>query len=222
MSNTWSPYALKYDPVKIGSIDGTDTYPHDHGIVRASSANFQPNVSKLKNPKLTLFVSKLDGSVTEKDLEKVFSRYGDVKRVSLVRDIVTGFSKRYCFVEFKDVRECERARRKTHKTILKNKEILVDFECQQTLPGWVPRRLGGGFGGRKESGQLRFGCLDRPWKKPIALQYADQEFQRKQDSHRNNHESLSKREERESESWRHERHHHREDHNERSSKRQKR
>ena len=27
--------------------------------------------------------------------------------------------------------------------------------------------LGGGFGGRKESGQLRFGCIDRPWKKPI-------------------------------------------------------
>ena len=26
---------------------------------------------------------------------------------------------------------------------------------------------GGGFGGRKESGQLRFGCIDRPWKKPI-------------------------------------------------------
>lgn len=26
--------------------------------------------------------------------------------------------------------------------------------------------LGGGFGGRKESGQLRFGCIDRPWKIP--------------------------------------------------------
>ena len=26
---------------------------------------------------------------------------------------------------------------------------------------------GGGFGGRKESGQLRFGCIDRPWKKHI-------------------------------------------------------
>ena len=85
MSNTWSPYALKYDPVKIGSIDGTDTYPHDHGIVRASSANFQPNVSKLKNPKLTLFVSKLDGSVTEKDLEKVFITEKDLYRNKFIQ-----------------------------------------------------------------------------------------------------------------------------------------
>jgi len=27
--------------------------------------------------------------------------------------------------------------------------------------------LGGGFGGRKESGQLRFGGKDRPFKRPI-------------------------------------------------------
>jgi len=71
MSKSWSPYAVTYDPIKVGSIDGTDTYPHDHGIVRACSANFQPNVSKLKEPKLTLFVSRLDLSVTEKDLKKV-------------------------------------------------------------------------------------------------------------------------------------------------------
>lgn len=29
--------------------------------------------------------------------------------------------------------------------------------------------LGGGLGGRKESGQLRFGCRDRPFRKPIPL-----------------------------------------------------
>lgn len=74
MSNSWSPYALTYNPIKVGSIDGTDTYPHDHGIVRACSASFHPNVSKLKNPKLTLFVSRLDRSITEKDLEKVLFR----------------------------------------------------------------------------------------------------------------------------------------------------
>lgn len=27
--------------------------------------------------------------------------------------------------------------------------------------------LGGGFGGKKESGQLRFGGMDRPFKRPI-------------------------------------------------------
>lgn len=173
----------------------------------------------------------------------MFERYGAIKSVSLIRDIVTGFSRRYAFIEFKDSHECERARRKTHKTILNGKEILVDFECQQTLPGWVPRRLGiplsllcsnlkmivfydsgGGFGGRKESGQLRFGCLDRPWKKPIALQYADQEFQTKYDKDLYKHESSSRHTSNNSE--KHGRHHHHErkrhgSHREDSSKKRK-
>lgn len=34
------------------------------------------------------------------------------------------------------------------------------------MKGWKPRRLGGGFGGRKESGQLRFGGRARPFQKP--------------------------------------------------------
>ena len=45
--------------------------------------------------------------------------------------------------------------------------VVVEFECERELPGWMPRRLGGGLGGRKESGQLRFGGRDRPFKKPM-------------------------------------------------------
>ena len=53
---------------------------------------------------------------------------------------------------------------------LDDKQLLVELECERTLTGWVPRRLGGGFGGRKEAGQLRFGGLDRPFRKPIIVQ----------------------------------------------------
>ena len=45
----------------------------------------------------------------------------------------------------------------------------VDMEVARTLPGWVPRRLGGGFSGKKESGQLRFGGIDRPFRRPIIV-----------------------------------------------------
>lgn len=45
-------------------------------------------------------------------------------------------------MEFKSRHDCHLARSKEHKTILNGKEILVDFECQNTLPGWIPRRLG--------------------------------------------------------------------------------
>ena len=64
-----------------------------------------------------------------------------------------------------------------------NSQVFVDMECERTLPGWKPRRLGllhsikihttwmlmlgGGLGGKKESGQLRFGGKDRPFRKPM-------------------------------------------------------
>ena len=48
-------------------------------------------------------------------------------------------------------------------------QILVDFMREQTVPGWVPRRLGGGVGGRKQSGQMRFGGRDCPFRAPFDI-----------------------------------------------------
>lgn len=48
-------------------------------------------------------------------------------------------------------------------------EIIVDNEHERRMDGWKPRRLGGGFGGKKESGQLRFGCHARPFQKPYDI-----------------------------------------------------
>lgn len=54
-----------------------------------------------------------------------------------------------------------------NKKIIDGRTILVDRERERIHPGWVPRRLGGGLGGKKESGQLRFGGRDRPHRSPI-------------------------------------------------------
>lgn len=40
-SSKWEPIARVYDPLKAGSIDGTDTIPHDHGILRAMQVCFK-------------------------------------------------------------------------------------------------------------------------------------------------------------------------------------
>ncbi|CAF4064278.1 unnamed protein product [Rotaria sp. Silwood1] len=40
---------------------------------------------------------------------------------------------------------------------------------QKKLFGWKPRRCGGGLGGKKQSGQLRFGGSQRPFKKPFHI-----------------------------------------------------
>lgn len=165
----WSPIAKVYDPLKAGSIDGTDVEPHDRAVWRAMSAQYKPNKGVIGDPLLTLFVSRLNPLTTEEKLHQVFSKYGDIQRLRLVRDIVTGLSKRYAFVEYKEERSVVRARRDANKLVVDQQEVFVDFEQERTLKGWVPRRLGGGQGGKKESGQLRFGGRDRPFRKPINL-----------------------------------------------------
>uniref|UniRef100_A0A2R5LJ47 U11/U12 small nuclear ribonucleoprotein 35 kDa protein n=1 Tax=Ornithodoros turicata TaxID=34597 RepID=A0A2R5LJ47_9ACAR len=164
----WTPIPRTYDPLKAGSIDGTDVKPHDHGIVRAMEATYKTNKHVEGDPESTLFVARLNPSTTEERLHKYFSRYGEVKRCHLVRDVITGFSKCYGFVEFYDKRDAVEAN-DVNQDYIDEYKIFVDFERERILPGWIPRRLGGGFGGKKESGQLRFGGRDRPFKKPIIL-----------------------------------------------------
>ncbi|TDH73463.1 hypothetical protein CCR75_002061 [Bremia lactucae] len=161
-------FAEDYVPAQIGSIDGTDTIPHDKGLVRASNASFDatkdPNVQG--NPYSTLFVARLSYETLESSIQKHFTRYGPVRRLRLVRDKKSGMSKGYAFVEFKHERDFERAYRQAHQSVIDGAAILVDFERSRAMKGWKPRRLGGGLGGKKESGQLRFGGRNQPFKPP--------------------------------------------------------
>lgn len=155
--------------MRCGSIDGTDVIPHDRAIVRAISANYRPNKGVIGDPHCTLFVGRLNKTTSERSVEAKFSAFAPVRRVRLVRDVVTGFSRGYAFVEFYDERTTKDVCREADGLELDDKKLLIELECERTLPGWVPRRLGGGFGGRKEAGQLRFGGHDRPFRKPIFL-----------------------------------------------------
>ena len=58
-----------------------------------------------------------------------------------------------------------------HRKEIDGRKILVDIERERVQPGWVPRRLGGGLGGKKESGQLRFGGRDRPHRTPMLYKH---------------------------------------------------
>ncbi|XP_053556482.1 U11/U12 small nuclear ribonucleoprotein 35 kDa protein [Bombina bombina] len=167
--NEWTPIAKAYDPLKAGSIDGTDEEPHDRAVLRAMLARYVPNKGVIGDPLLTLFVSRLSPQTDEEKLKKAFSRYGDIKRLRLVRDLVTGFSKGYAFIEYQKESAIIKAYRDANKLVIDKNEIFVDYELERRLKGWIPRRLGGGFGGKKESGQLRFGGRDRPFRKPINL-----------------------------------------------------
>lgn len=99
-------------------------------------------------------------------MKRKFRRYGKIVRCRLVRDIKTGTSRRYAFIEYDSSASVREAIREMCFRRVDDHEIIVDNEHERLLPGWKPRRLGGGFGGHKESGQLRFGCRARPFQRP--------------------------------------------------------
>ncbi|KAJ8755233.1 hypothetical protein K2173_019031 [Erythroxylum novogranatense] len=166
-------YADSYHPIQAGSIDGTDIVPHDNAIYRAflcsSAGLYDPSGDpKLSgDPYCTVFVARLSHLTTEETLHKAMSKYGRVKNLRLVRDIVTGASRGYAFVEYQSEKEMLRAYKDAHHSFIDDSEVIVDYSRQQLMPGWIPRRLGGGLGGKKESGQLRFGGRERPFRAPL-------------------------------------------------------
>ncbi|CAL8992153.1 unnamed protein product [Prunus brigantina] len=175
-------YAEAYHPVQAGSIDGTDILPHDNAVYRAFLCSSAGLYDPLGDPKLigdpycTLFVGHLSHLTTEQSLRKALSKYGRVKDLRLVRHIVTGASRGYAFVEFETEREMQRAYKEAHHSFIDDSEVIVDYNRQQLMPGWIPRRLGGGLGGKKESGQLRFGGRERPFRAPLrSIPYDDLE-----------------------------------------------
>ena len=114
-------------------------------------------------------VRHLSRDTLEATLSAHFSQYGELEKCRLVRDIVTGISRGYAFVEFKEDNGLKKAMHKKDNIVIDGAGIVIDYEIERTLSGWVPRRFGGGFGGKKESGQLRFGGCERPFRRPIPL-----------------------------------------------------
>ncbi|VDP07664.1 unnamed protein product [Soboliphyme baturini] len=156
----------KYDPVRAANITGIDDVIHDRAVLRALTSRYKLKGEVSRHSRKTLFVGRLNPETTESELREAFTEFGQIKYLRLVRDIVTGTSKRYAFVEYKHRSDLERAYQKAHLTMLKGYQIIVDYEAERTLAGWVPRRLGGGWGGRKQSGQMRFGCRCNPFRTP--------------------------------------------------------
>ncbi|XP_023538864.1 U11/U12 small nuclear ribonucleoprotein 35 kDa protein [Cucurbita pepo subsp. pepo] len=166
-------YAENYHPIQAGSIDGTDILPHDNAVYRALLCSSAGLYDPLRDPKVfgdpycTLFVGRLSHLTTEDSLRRAMSKYGRVKNLRLVRHIVTGSSRGYAFVEYETEKEMRHAYKDAHHSMIDDCEIIVDYNRQQLMPGWIPRRLGGGLGGKKESGQLRFGGRERPFRAPL-------------------------------------------------------
>ena len=68
-------------------------------------------------------------------------------------------------MEYETHAECSNAYQKAHLQSWKGTIIKVDYERGRCMKNWVPRRRGGGYGGKKESGQVRFGSRGSPFER---------------------------------------------------------
>lgn len=71
----------------------------------------------------------------------------------LIRDILTGESRRYAFIEYEHSSEVDSALAAGINMEIDGKVVLVDRECGRTVEGWKPRRFGGGSSRERAYGQ---------------------------------------------------------------------
>lgn len=69
-------------------------------------------------------------------------------QVRVVRDKETGKSKGYAFIVYERESGTRAAYKEANGLKIKGRSILTDVERSRTSKSWVPRRLGGGLGGR--------------------------------------------------------------------------
>ncbi|HHT9136312.1 MAG TPA: RNA recognition motif domain-containing protein [Candidatus Wunengus sp. YC60] len=98
---------------------------------------------------MNIFVGNLSHDTTEDDLQKAFEAFGQVKSVTIIKDMFSRESKGFGFVEIQAKAEALAAINGLNGTMLKGKALNVN-EAR-------PRPEGGrGGGGRQGGGGRRF------------------------------------------------------------------
>ncbi|OGU34905.1 MAG: RNA-binding protein [Ignavibacteria bacterium GWB2_35_6b] len=75
---------------------------------------------------MNIFCGNLNGDVTEADLEEAFKKYGKVSSVNLIKDMFSGVSKGFGFVEMPSKTEAESAIKELNVTSMKGKPMTVN------------------------------------------------------------------------------------------------
>ncbi|HOK26130.1 MAG TPA: RNA-binding protein [Bacteroidales bacterium] len=74
---------------------------------------------------MNIFVARLSSKTRSEDLERLFSKFGEVTSSKVIVDKQTGFSKRYGFVEMPDEQAAYEAIEKLNNTELDGSQIVV-------------------------------------------------------------------------------------------------
>lgn len=86
-----------------------------------------------------LFIGGLAWGTTEETLEELFSTYGEIVEVNIVRDRESGRSRGFGFVQFSTEENAQKAMDALNGTEVEGRTIRVDFAKERK-----PRKSGGG------------------------------------------------------------------------------
>jgi RNA recognition motif-containing protein len=75
---------------------------------------------------MKLYIGNLSKEVTEDDLKGIFSAYGDVTSIAVIKDRFTQDSKGFGFVEFQSNTEGAKAMKELNSKEIKGKEMVVN------------------------------------------------------------------------------------------------
>ena len=75
---------------------------------------------------MNIYVGNLDFKVNEKDLDAIFSEYGEVRSAKIIMDKYSGKSKGFGFVEMANQDEGNNAIKELNGATLKDRSIVVN------------------------------------------------------------------------------------------------
>lgn len=99
---------------------------------------------------MNIYVGNLSKDVTDEDLQSLFSEYGTVKSVKVIKDMFSGEAKGFGFVEMPGQNEAQKAMTELNTKELKGKKLVVNEARPRTdrRGGKGGRGGGGSFGNR--------------------------------------------------------------------------
>ncbi|MEW6062459.1 MAG: RNA-binding protein [Bacteroidota bacterium] len=96
---------------------------------------------------MTIYIGNLSYEANEQDVQELFSQFGEVSSVKLIKDNTTGRSKGFGFVEMADVSLSKRAIAELHETEFMSRNIVVNEARPKTTNDRSSFNRGGkGFG----------------------------------------------------------------------------
>ena len=90
-----------------------------------------------------VYIGNLPPRTTEEDIEELFSQAGEVRKVSLIKDRETGYSRGFAFVEMSTQVEAETAIKMLNGSMLGDRQLKANLARPKPKKG--RGRRGGGY-----------------------------------------------------------------------------